>query len=82
MIEYAVKRDEMLMKRSVDEFRKFVKENKKHYGFSLASFILASCDAVLEITLHKMIVHSTNLPFDFRQESADWLLNNGYDLDL
>ena len=39
-------------------------------------------DEVLEITLHKMITHCVNLPFDYRQKSADWLLDRGYNLDL
>ncbi|MEE0896787.1 MAG: hypothetical protein U0L88_04060, partial [Acutalibacteraceae bacterium] len=39
-------------------------------------------DEVLEITLHKMIVNCTSLPFDFRQKSADWLIDRHYSLEL
>lgn len=54
----------------------------KWYDLMFVDAIARASDEVLEMTLHKMIVHCTNLPFDFRQKSADWLLDRGLRLDL
>ena len=82
MKHYVKDRDEMLLKRSVEEFRKFVAKYEKYYSPMFVDAIVRADDKVLEITMHKMIVHCTNLPFDFRQESADWLLDRGFHLEL
>lgn len=80
--QYVKERDEMLLKCSADELRKFAKkyEHILRKGY-LESFLNAP-DMVVEITLHKMIVNCINLPFDFRQKSADWLLDRGFRLEL
>ena len=80
--KYVKERDEMLLKGSVDELKKFVKKYEQYYSPMIANSMARAKDEVLEITLHKMIIHCVNLPFDYRQKSADWLLDRGYSLDL
>lgn len=80
--QYVKERDEMLLKCSVDELRKFAKEHKHILGKGFVKAFRNAPDKVVEITLHKVIVNCTNLPFDFRQKSADWLLDRGYRLEL
>lgn len=80
--KYVKKRDEMLLKCSVEELKKFVKNNEQYYTPMFADAIARANDKVLEVTLHKMIVNVTSLPFDFRQKSADWLLDRGFQLDI
>ena len=80
--KYVKERDQMLLKGSVAELKKFVKKYEKYYSPMIANSMTKAKDEVLEITLHKMIIHCVNLPFDYRQKSADWLLDKGYSLDL
>ena len=80
--KYVKERDEMLLKGSVAELKKFVKKYEQYYSPMIANSIARAKDEVLEITFHKMIIHCVNLPFDYRQKSADWLLDRGYSLDL
>ena len=80
--KYAKERDEMLLKRSVAELKTFVNNHAEYYSPMFIAAINAAPDFVLEITLHKMVVHCTNLPFEFRAESADWLLERGFDLEV
>lgn len=80
--QYAKERDEMLLKCSVAELRKFVSKHEKFYSPMFTDAITRADEKVLEITLHKMIVHCINLPFDFRQKSADWLIDRGFNLDI
>lgn len=76
--KYVQNRDEMLLKRDVNELRKFVKENKKFFDKEYLDNFEKASDEVLEITLHKMIVSVTSLPMDFQNESLVWLLERGY----
>lgn len=80
--KYAKERDEMLLKRSVAELRTFINKHAEHYDPIFIDAINAAPDAILEITVHKMIVNCTNLPFEFRTESAFWLLDRGYNLEV
>ncbi len=80
--KYAKERDKMLLKRDINELRKFVNKNKKLYRKEYIKAFNAASDEIIEITMHKMIVHCINLPFNFRQESADWLIEKGFDLDI
>lgn len=80
--KYAKERDEMLLKGSVAELKKFVKKYEQYYSTTIANSMVREKDEVIEITLHKMIIHCVNLPFGYRQKSADWLLDRGYSLDL
>lgn len=80
--KYVKERDEMLLKCSVDELKTFIGKYEEYYNPMFVDVIARAKDEVLEITLHKMIIHCTNLPFDFRQKSADWLLDRGYDLEI
>lgn len=82
-IEQFVKdRDEMLLKCDVEELRKFVFEHEEFYDPAFGLLLIKANNKVLEITLHKMIVNCTNLPFDFRQTSADWLIDRGFSLNV
>ena len=76
--QYIKERDKMLLKRDVGELRKFILDHQYNMNPFMRLSMLEASDDVLEITLHKMIVHCANLPFEFRQESADWLLDRGY----
>ena len=80
--QYVKERDKMLLKRDVNELEKFVKEHKSTFEPAFVYAFLNSPEETKEITLHKMIVNCINLPFNFRQESADWLLDRGYRLDI
>jgi hypothetical protein len=80
--KYAKERDEMLLKGSVAELKKFIAKYEEYYNPMMVDALARAKDEVLEITLHKMIIHCVNLPFDYRQKSADWLLDRGYSLDL
>lgn len=76
--KYVKERDEMLLKRSVSELRKFAKTHAAFFSKEyLESFEKAS-DEVVEITLHKMIANGTSLPEEFVKESIVWLLERGY----
>lgn len=79
--KYAKERDEMLLKGSVAELKKFIAKYEDDIPMTVDALTRAE-DEVLEITLHKMIIYCVNLPFDYRQKSADWLLHRGYSLDL
>ena len=80
--KYAKERDEMLLKGSVAELKKFIAKYEEYYNPMMVDALARAKDEVLEITLHKMIIHCVNLPFDYRRKSADWLLDRGYSLDL
>ena len=80
--KYVKERDEMLLKGSVAELKKFIAKYEEYYNPMMVDALARAKDEVLEITLHKMIIHCVNLPFDYRQKSADWLLGRGYSLDL
>jgi hypothetical protein len=80
--KYAKERDEMLLKGSVAELKKFIAKHKECYNPTVVDALAKAKYEVLEITLHKMIIHCVNLPFDYRQKSADWLMDRGYSLDL
>ena len=80
--KYVEDRDKMLKKCDVNELRKFVNEHKEFYTDGYIEAFNAATDEVLLITLHKMIVNVTSMPFKMRQKSADWLLSRGYSLTI
>ena len=77
---FVKERDEMLMKGSIDELRKFVDEHGALYEPSFVESFLNCSDEVAEITLHKMITAATKLPFEYRMNSVAWLTERGYGL--
>lgn len=80
--KFVKERDEMLLKRSVSELRKFVNEHTDYYeSFFIRATNVAS-DEVLEVALNKMIANVTSLPADFVEESIEWLLERGYSPDF
>ena len=79
---YVKERDEMLLNCSVAELRTFVNNNAEHFNLLFIDGINRADDKVLEITLHKMIIHCVNLPYEFRKKSAEWLLERGFNLDI
>lgn len=80
--KFVKERDEMLLKRDVNELRKFINERKDIYESFFIKATNAASDEVLEITLHKMIANVTSLPADFVEESIEWLLERGYSVDF
>lgn len=78
--KYSKERDEMLKKRSVAEYRKFINDHKDFYTPSYIDDFNKAPDDLLEVALHKMIVNAPRLPKDLRDKSAFWLLSHGYDL--
>ena len=81
--KFVKERDTMLQKCSIEELRKFVRKNAgKYYDKEFAQRFENASDEVAEITLHKMIVHCTNLPFSLREKSMKWLLTNGHSLKI
>lgn len=80
--KYVKERDEMLSKGSVAELKEFIAKYEEYYNPMMVDALARAKDEVLEITLHKMIINCVNLPFDYRQKSAEWLLDRGYSLDM
>lgn len=72
--KFIKERDEMLMKRDVNELRKFVAAHADDYGEEIARQVADEGDSFLEVVLHKSIVLATTLPEDFRADSEAWLL--------
>ena len=75
-------RDKMLLKCSVEELRKFVKNNGKYYNTAFIMAVRLAKDELLEIVLHKMIVNFTSLPSEFRLKSVEWLKDRNMDLEV
>lgn len=82
IINFVKQRDKMLAKCSIEELRKFVKDNADLYDKEIVMAFEKAPDAVVEITLHKMIFHATNLPSVMRMKSAHWLISRGFDLQI
>lgn len=80
--KYAKERDKMLKKCSVSEYRKFIHEHKQSFSKEFISAFDQATDEVLEISLHKMIVHAVKLPKNMRDRSAQWLVTRGFDLNI
>ena len=76
--KYVKERDKMLLKRDVNELRKFVKRFEEYYEKDYLERFEKATDEILEITLHKMIANVTSLPRDFVLESVQWLIERGY----
>lgn len=75
--EYVKRRDEMLMKCSTEELRKFVKENADYFKPEFVELFSGAAEPVVEMTLHKMITGSVNLPRELRIKSHKWLKKRG-----
>ena len=76
--EYVKRRDEMLMKCSTEELRKFVKENAEFFNPEFVQLFSGAAEPVVEVTLHKLITGSVNLPRKLRIKSHKWLKKRGY----
>ena len=76
--KFVKERDEMLLKRDVNELRKFVNDREGIYERFFIIALNTASDEVLEITLHKMIANVTSLPREFVEESKEWLKARGY----
>lgn len=79
--KFVKERNEMLLKRDINELRQFINKCPL-YSEEFKARINAASDEVLEITLHKMIVNVPKLPAFDRQASALWLITHGYDLNV
>jgi transcriptional antiterminator len=71
--KYVKERDEMLLKGSVNELKKFIAEHETYYDLMLVDIIARAKNDTLEKILHTMIINCTNLPEDYRQKSLEWL---------
>ena len=80
--KFVKERDKMLRKCSVDELRKFVSEHEEYYSPMFIDAFARVSDEVVEITLHKMIYHCTNLPLYLREKSVRWLTEHNFDLEV
>jgi len=72
---YVKERDEAVASMDLEKFKEFI---LKTSGKTMS----LPDDKVLEITMRKMAVHSTNIDTDIRVEAFRWLLENGYDFCL
>ena len=72
-------RDKAVATFDLDVFKKFY---EKYKAKGIYKIDLPKSDKVLEITIRKMAVHSTNLPEKTRAEATKWLLERGYSTDL
>lgn len=78
--KFVKERDEMLKKCDVTELRAFVNTHKEYYSAKFLHEFNSASDAVLEVTLHKMIMEVPKLPKELRDKSALWLVTRGYRL--
>lgn len=67
----------MLRKKDVNELRKFVDEYSECYPLLTYKAIMDADEEYLEEVLHFMIAYNTNLPLEMRNESKEWLIENG-----
>lgn len=79
--KFVKERNEMLLKRDVQELRRFIYKCPL-YSDEFKKKISDASDEVLEATLHKMIVNIPKLPEFDRRCSALWLISHGYDLNV
>ena len=82
--QYVIDRDKATIAvvegESLEVFKAFV--NKwRDLGIYPTCFKLPS-DEVLEISIHKMVIHEVNAPESTKQKATEWLLSRGYDLEL
>ena len=75
MFQYAKERDEATASMDIEVLKAFIRK------WSPECYEMPS-DKVLEITMRKMAVHSTNLDVNTRVEAFRWLLERGYDFSL
>ena len=75
IVQYVTERDEAVSTMDIDTFKAFIRKWQPEC-FKMPS------DEVLEITMRKMAVHSTNLDVNTRVEAFRWLLERGYDFSL
>ena len=80
--KYVKERNEMLKKCDVNELRKFVNDHKELYTAEYVENFNKASDEVLRVTLHKMIVNVPKLPKKLRDQSAFWLILNGFSLEF
>ena len=80
--QYVKERDEMLLKCDVGELRKFVQKWEEIHHSDIYELMMKAPDAVLEITLRKMIIHATDMPKELRVQAKEWLLSRGYSLGI
>ena len=71
--KYVKERDEMLLKGSVNELKKFIAEHETYYDLMFVDIIARAKNDILEKILHTMIINCTNLSEDYRQKSVEWL---------
>lgn len=76
--EYVKEKNEMLLKCSVEELKKFVRKYKKFYSKEYLENFEKADDKLLEVTLHKLIANSFDLPENFIMKSVEWLEKNGF----
>ena len=77
--QFVKDRDEAIATFDLDVFKKFYEKYKAKGVYKID---LPKSDRVLEITMRKMAVHSTNLSEKTRAEATKWLLERGYNTDL
>ena len=75
LVQYAKERDEATASMDIVVLKAFIRKWQPEC-FKMPS------DEVLEITMRKMAVHSTNLDVNTRVEAFRWLLERGYDFSL
>ena len=73
--QYVKERDEAVASMDLGKFKEFILK-------TTGKTMMLPDDSVLEITMRKMAVHSTNIDTDIRVEAFRWLLEHGYDFCL
>ena len=76
--DYVNERDNAVRDLDLKKFKEFV---KRYTAYAPACYEMPS-DQVLEITMHKIAVHSEGLTPDTRAAAFKWLIERGYDWRL
>ena len=74
--KFVEERDSALMTRDAEQFREFVMNCNLYDTFHKEAFSKMS-NKQIELIMHKMIIHCTNIPLEIRQESENWLADRG-----
>lgn len=75
LLNYVKERDEAVKTMDTEVMKAFIRK------YSPECFEMPE-DYVLEVTMRKMAVHSTNLDVNTRVEAFRWLLERGFDFSL
>ena len=78
--QYVADRDKAVSTMDINVFREFLRKYQKAGFFDWK--VLCATNQVLEITMRKMAIHSTNIDPEIKLQAKAWLLDHGCDLKI